>query len=291
MEFNYLLEQRQAFEAFAEKTEYFKVGLNGINLLDPITKEQLSRKGVPAFARQDTFTQDGLRHLSSEYANKKLSITLVTGLHGGQKDFEDLKNSAGWIIENSDLVAVENEVAATDKHILKGSPNFEMDFNPKTSGHGIYQRAQFDWLSEQKKIILPSDHLLKIDDEQPLVALLSQIHLKSCELGESESPVDKSLSSITNGQYQFVREWNMLGRIGNQIKSLGSDEPRNLAIILGYYHLSIPEKLNQLGIDVDTHIVKGQDSLGKKDYARINFYRTGYISFEDLNYINPIDHL
>ncbi len=279
--------------------DYFTIDQEGAGvwLHDVVTKQPLSDASMPPGVLQQPDLRAGLNFLQQAGADKRITVQMVLGGHGGVDDFTSMQRQHGDVLQDASIIALEMSSLKQDNQ----GPVLPWGVVPVLStapGRSDFQQAQLAWAQREQKIILPSE--LISDDDTQLVKSLGYLWDKvylPMTLNKAYSPAIRHTAAlIAERSYQRTRQPAILARMGQLLQRLDQQgqlpkEHTNIPLILGSWHAKSANRFDALNIPVETypttHKVYDNGSWATFGQAIMEATYTSYASLDTLSLVPP----
>src|SRR6266496_2613704 len=236
---------------------YFIPTDKGVAFLDPIHQRPIEAWRPPQSVLENERLGRGLSWLAEAGNAGRLTIQMMLSFHVGRDDFEDVVEQYPDVLERAFLIGIEaHRPASDDSSAIIPQPPIEIAEHP---GRADFQRAQYDWLKEHGKIILPCEYTGAGDAHDELAEHLDRLQgIYEVATDNADGSLDprarNKVRAIADGAQQSMRQWMTLGQMGyvlSQFDDAGyipHSRYIEVPLMVGSWHRPSAQRLINLGV-------------------------------------------
>ncbi len=273
----------------------FAVAQDGIQLLDPRSKEPIQPNTVPLTVNSDLHLGRGLDYLEQRGQSGDLRVDLVLSPHRSARDFTATLLSSTTLLETTQVVAVNSR-----------SKNTRSPYTPESlmlqvaPGYRGFQHNQRMWLTQRNKQVLPCQYDTSPRNFGVLPVILNNlgIEFSKASLLDTQKYGYEAPTMLQNAlrlSHDTLRQWAWLGRLGallleNQFAT--GTQHTEVSYLVELRQSAIADKLASLGVTTEVHLATNYTKLSEAETAYHAIHgdmtRQGKASFTQLKMPLPL---
>ena len=223
-------------------------------------------------------TGQGLEFLSSLGRSGRVTVELVLAYHGEARDFTDIVEQYGDILESAPVIGIEADwryrTVPTTTPLSPSLSSVVVDMCD-SGGRAEFQATQLSWLADHNKVVLPSDCFAQEDALGAAMQHAWDLYQNATDdEAETDAPIRNAIRVIADRCLQATRQWAILGQFGYWLhqadeQGLLTMDAVAVPLILGSWHAPSRDRLAHIGVPARSHITVHDNP----NYAELENYR------------------